>query len=608
MFTGTARRLVVAAAALALIGTVVTVTPARAAVALVVTSSADAVADPADCTGSATCTLRDAITITDLAGGANTITFAPAVTDPIVLSQGALTVSGQALTLTGNGPAITVIDGNNASVVFSVAAGATLHLGEATVQHGASVNAGGIDNRGTTVVTDSVIADNAGALDPTCWDGPCNSGGGGIYSAGSLTLVRTAISANSDPSGDGGGVLTASGGSLTVTGSLFSDNTANFAAGLDIGSGTAATITASSFTGNAAAAWAGGLWNAGATTVANSTFSDNHSGGNNDFGWGAGILQIGGSLALTNTTVAGNSAANWAGGIGIWASLTVQITNSIVADNQPENCRTNGGGVPVASGGDNIENANTCYFTAASDHPDTPTGLQGALTDNGGPFPTLAPLPGSAARNAGDNARCAASDGAGGVDERGVPRPQGTTCTIGAIEVDQPSVAISFNPASPTGIQPVAVTVAVTPSTVTAGIPQGSVTLMDGATVVGSAAVDSTGTATFTLPAQPLGTSMFTASYTATNGFFDATAATTLAVTSSVTTTLAAAPSSIVAGDPVTFTAVFTPADASGSCHRNPSARRHSSTGAPGWAAPPWTPGPPSSPRRRWAPGHTRSG
>ena len=314
---------------------------------------------------------------------------------------------------------------------------------------------------------------------------------------------------------------------------MFTGNSASFAAGLRIGWGVTATITASSFTGNTAHAWAGGLWNEGATTVANSTFSGNSSGTSGDFGWGAGILHIGGSLALTNATVVSNTAANWAGGIGIWASLTVAITNSIVADNGPENCRTNGRGVPVVSGGSNIENANTCDFTAASDHPNTPTGLQGTPTDNGGPVTTLAPLPGSAARAAGDDARCAAPPGgAGGVDQRGVPRPQAAH-SPSARSRDQPVVAISFTPAvSPPSPNRSRSTVMVAPQHgAGGGHPTGSVTLVHGAATVGPASLDSTGTATFSLPAQPAGSSAFTASFVATNGFFDATTAAASTIT-----------------------------------------------------------------------------
>ena len=54
--------------------------------------------------------------------------------------------------------------------------------------------------------------------------------------------------------------------------------------------------------------------------------------------------------------------------------------------------------------------------------------LLGLLRDNGGPTFTHALLPGSPAIDAGDDARCPSTD------QRGVPRPQGAACDIGAYE------------------------------------------------------------------------------------------------------------------------------------------------------------------------------
>nr|BBJ47930.1 hypothetical protein SAVMC3_05590 [Streptomyces avermitilis] len=50
----------------------------------------------------------------------------------------------------------------------------------------------------------------------------------------------------------------------------------------------------------------------------------------------------------------------------------------------------------------------------------------GPLADNGGPTDTTALLPGSPALDA--------ADGCPATDQRGVARPQGTACDIGAYE------------------------------------------------------------------------------------------------------------------------------------------------------------------------------
>ncbi len=51
------------------------------------------------------------------------------------------------------------------------------------------------------------------------------------------------------------------------------------------------------------------------------------------------------------------------------------------------------------------------------------------MKNNGGPTQTMAPAPGSPARNAIPKAACAVAR-----DQRGVRRPQGPRCDIGAYE------------------------------------------------------------------------------------------------------------------------------------------------------------------------------
>jgi len=61
----------------------------------------------------------------------------------------------------------------------------------------------------------------------------------------------------------------------------------------------------------------------------------------------------------------------------------------------------------------------------------------GPLANNGGSTQTFRLLPGSPAKDAGDDATCAASP-VNNLDQRGVTRPQGSHCDIGAIEQGYP--------------------------------------------------------------------------------------------------------------------------------------------------------------------------
>ena len=98
------------------------------------------------------------------------------------------------------------------------------------------------------------------------------------------------------------------------------------------------------------------------------------------------------------------------------------MQNTIVAYNGPANCNA-----ALTSNGHNLEDGNTCGFNATGDQPNTDP-LLGPLADNGGDTLTHALLPGSPAIDAGV---CIAEIT---TDQRGVARPQGTTCDIGAYE------------------------------------------------------------------------------------------------------------------------------------------------------------------------------
>jgi hypothetical protein len=122
------------------------------------------------------------------------------------------------------------------------------------------------------------------------------------------------------------------------------------------------------------------------------------------------------------------------------------VFGSVIAD--PLGGGTNCGfqGVPsVTSNGDNFSDDSSCLLTntAGGDRQSAGSpGLAGAVANNGGSTPTLLPQAGSPLIDFIPAARCQ-FDGASGVttDQRGITRPQGAGCDIGAVEVQAAIVA-----------------------------------------------------------------------------------------------------------------------------------------------------------------------
>ncbi|MFA5078138.1 MAG: choice-of-anchor U domain-containing protein [Dehalococcoidia bacterium] len=149
---------------------------------------------------------------------------------------------------------------------------------------------------------------------------------------------------------------------------------------------------------------------------------------------GGGIATIVSMTAFQSCTIAGNStgsdADSYAGGLFNSRSSLAMFVNTIVANNtavrtDSSNCLNRG---TIQSMGYNIDSRNECGFNAAGDQVNT-NPLLGPLADNGGPTLTCAVGANSPAFNRGDNANAPATD------QRGVARPQASSCTIGAYEV-----------------------------------------------------------------------------------------------------------------------------------------------------------------------------
>ena len=146
---------------------------------------------------------------------------------------------------------------------------------------------------------------------------------------------------------------------------------------------------------------------------------------------GGGIYNNG-TLMVTNSTFSGISANS---GGGIYNSFhKATLRNTIVANSTSGgNCSLSAPAV-ITDGGYNIEDGTSCGFSTANNSmPSTEPDLASGLANNGGPTQIIMLLKGSPAINAIPKLE----NGCGTEitrDQRGVSRPQGSGCEVGAFE------------------------------------------------------------------------------------------------------------------------------------------------------------------------------
>jgi LPXTG-site transpeptidase (sortase) family protein len=268
---------------------------------------------------------------------------------------------------------------------------------------------------GTLNITNSTISGNF-ATD-----------GAGIYNWGTLTILSSEFTSNS--AYDWGGGIN-NGGSLIVDNSIFSDNyAATYGGGIHNGSGTL-ILTHSTLSNNQAYEGGGMTILGGTVTVMNSTFYANSSYYIPDGGGGGIYLQTNlGSLTVMNSTLSANSAPIGGGIYNFIGSVT--LFNTIVA-NSPNgsNCVQASG--TITANNYNIDTDGSC--DSATQRTSAQVKLR-PLADNGGTTQTMALGSGSLAIDAGDPTICANSS-VNNEDQRGVVRPQGAGCDVGAYEAD----------------------------------------------------------------------------------------------------------------------------------------------------------------------------
>jgi CSLREA domain-containing protein len=407
--------------------------PAQAAI-FNVTKTADT--DDGSCTA-ADCSLREAIEAANTAGTADDVNVPPGSYTLTTASGGELVVTG-AVTINGAGAGATVIRAAPFSRVLRASIGSiafpppATFIRNMTITGGATADllngGGGLLNTvdGTMVVENSVVTGNSfTATDNSSF------GGGGIanHSGGGLTVIDSTVSDNdvlydnapTGGGGRGGGGIQTTAGNLTILRSTISGNTVE-----EIG------ITAPAETGG------GGIHatGPGVMEITNSTVSGNRAtvGTGTNNGAGGIFHSSSNDLQLSHVTLAGNST-NGDGGALLDASVQAftGLANTIVADNTSQSASTSGCAGAVTSSDFNMEWPGATCNPSGSDFPNTDPQL-GPLASNGGPTQTHALPPGSPAIDAfGTAISC---PGGAEEDQRGVLRPKGSACDIGAYEFD----------------------------------------------------------------------------------------------------------------------------------------------------------------------------
>ncbi|MBL9166203.1 MAG: hypothetical protein JNN07_00510 [Verrucomicrobiales bacterium] len=268
--------------------------------------------------------------------------------------------------------------------------------------------------------------------------------GGAIYSAGSANLNRALFVTNLCGTFKSGYVPPESqltygqvfGGAICNTNALillnstFIGNAARVRADLADGAG--------GFVVNGGTnAYGGALFNQGSCQATNNTFTANaaiagpiHDGD----GFGGAVCSLSGQFILSHATVANNvaegggtnlnsstSVGEGLGG-GLFSALrSITLVNTLLAHNLPG---SNGVGNVIDAGG-NLSSDLSFRFASGLNEVDP---RFGPLALYGGTLPVLPLLPGSPAIDAGNSAGCASTD------QRGVSRPAGSGCDIGAFE------------------------------------------------------------------------------------------------------------------------------------------------------------------------------
>jgi len=371
---------------------------------------------------------------------------------PFSFSTTSLCVRGD-VAIIGSGPDTTILDGNLTDRTLVVSATATAAISGVTVTRGSQTGGsfegggGGILNHGTLTLADVVVTANTTAIS-----------GGGMSNKGTATVVASQFTANAASQNGGaidnghtGAGSARSEGTLTVLDSTLHANNAGSLGGAIFNVGSAATIVGSTLSGNTGGAIfnqgygicdiTGCFTGIGVINLTNSTITGNTGGVAAAIDSGRSSPEGASAVHLRNATITGNTGTPSCGGVLSTQGNVFTLENTILAGNLPAavQCCPFGNATLVSGGYNLLGDASNqgCAVTGDTTGNQTAVAdpLLGVLAGNGGLTETRAPIAaspvvdeGSPATPGSGGAACAAAD------QRGVFRPQGAACDVGAVE------------------------------------------------------------------------------------------------------------------------------------------------------------------------------
>ena len=428
---------------------------------------------------SGTGSFRDAFNQANVRGGI--VTFQDGMSGTIALASPLpqLIVDVQVI---GPGPRVLTLSGASQTRVLFIQSG-TVSISGLTISDGTGANTvleslgAGIQNLSSSQVSidNCIVTNNSSPV--------AGATGGGIYNTGKLSVTNSTISYNK--AGSGAGIENT--GNLTIGNSVLlgnvSTSTTGGGAAILNDPGASLTVSKTSFTGNTAAESAGAILNLGTATIADSVFSHNEAHGSNAAG-AALLNQTGATASIVRSTFASNFSTHDGGAIANQTNSTVTLVNSTLTNNSANgdggalvnsatasgsltdctvygNSGQLGAGIYNEGNGSQLTVANSILaanLNGLSGVEDDCTNcgsvatgnlvggnpLLGNLQDNGGPAPTMLPLPGSPAIGAGSAVAGVPTD------QRGQPRPTSGAVDVGAV---QTSYGLAFSTQPQTTVQ-----------------------------------------------------------------------------------------------------------------------------------------------------------